>query len=149
MKKTLSTLLIAGSAFILSSCSSMITLATVPITFESAYDIKRDKIFDLSKTIQYTNTLEVLITRDKGAVGSLCAVTLSVNGNDVADFKPRERLKLYLTAGTHIFGIQYRGFCGDGALIEQAFNISSQVNNRFRISSGMRTGLNFGPSALL
>ena len=66
-------------------------------------------------------------------MGSAASAKLSIDGSDVARFRARERLDVYVKPGNHIFGIVPYPNLG-ALLVEESFNIVAEKHYYFRIS---------------
>ena len=114
------------SFLILSGCSS-----TTPIASRNAVHIPSDRHLNFKKP--HPDASVVIITRDKGLAGSLCATRVYANGKLAAYVKPGEKVQLHVRSSQIILGIQPDGICG-GAFVEREVKTSPSKPSYYRIS---------------
>jgi hypothetical protein len=85
---------------------------------------------------------QIVVTRDKGTLGSACTFDLLVDGGRVG-VKPGQQLTLYVEPGTHIVGVVPRGsICGGGVAQVEVMIAADQ-------REGLRVGMSQGWDILI
>lgn len=89
---------------------SCTTIQTVPSTGRS---VNEENVLDKQVTIPTSEKGLITITRDSGALGSACNFIIKINGVDVAELSPEEKIDTYFTPGDHIIEVRNsgRGLC--------------------------------------
>lgn len=109
--------------------------ATIPISSERANIVPPERIFNheiLSSDEQ--RNIKVVLTRDKGLVGSAVYMLFKINGKDIAKFRPGETLTIFLENGDYLFGvIPSPNLFGTHTLEETDASIKANRSNNFRI----------------
>ena len=81
-----------------------------------------------------TNASVIVITRDTGLAGSLCATKVFANGKLAAYVKPGEKVVLHIPSSQIILGAQPSGICG-GGFVEIQAKASPGKRSYYRISA--------------
>ena len=120
---------------LLSGCS------TSPVPSGEAAPVPASRLFSHQKPGPELATL--IVTRDKGFVGSGCNTTVSVDGVKSAAIGSGETAKFYLSAGDHIISASA---CGTG-LKEREATLKAGGTKRFRISIDSAMSMDLSPTA--
>ena len=126
---------------------SLNSCATSPIATTDARLVSASSILSYEYTKYDGAKPQITIVRDTGITGSLCSIRIFVNGTSTADIDPSEKVELYLEEGEHILSIKYNGICGDGQLNETVVNLEKDAMKKYRISSGLSSGIQILPTA--
>ena len=128
----------AALAVLLSACAT----TAVPTTEAKP---TRD-VLDAALTIQRDGTGKVLIKRDLGAVGSACAIRVSVNGKPLANLRAGQIVSAHLEPGEYILGASSTGICGGGDA-ESPLQLSVGEVRTYRVSIDQGASIRLGPTA--
>jgi hypothetical protein len=92
-------------------------------------------------------TGEVFLIRDKGFTGSLCAETIYVDSQEVAELRTGQGISVYLPPGDHIAGVKPDGICvgGTAAL---SINVVAGRRQVYRVARQQSGDLKIEPSPL-
>lgn len=115
--------------------------ATKPISTELAKPAPAKQIIDATLFSKKPGTGEVVIKRDSGYVGSACLTRVYIDGREVADLDPEQKITIYPTLGDHIFSAWPKGMCG-GGMSEQSGKVTEGKVLTYRIGYG--SGAEFG-----
>jgi hypothetical protein len=88
--------------------------ASTPIPNEEAQPVPGKQILQTDLLVKKDNTGKVIIKRDSGFVGSMCLSRVYVDGKELADLDPAQKIEIYPTVGSHIFSTKPRGICAGG-----------------------------------
>ncbi|CAM3570059.1 hypothetical protein [Bordetella flabilis] len=93
----------------------------------------------------------VVVTRDKGYIGSGCAMGFFVDGKLATSLAPAERATLYIPPGPVVFGTAYvgRGLCdGTGGRRERDAVLVPDTKKAYRIFSDQDGNIDVLPTTL-
>lgn len=71
--------------------------------------------------------------RDSGLYGAGQTIYLFINGEEIAGFRPSEKLQLFLSPGEYLIGVQSKPNFGLEQFIETPVRIESSQRYSFRI----------------
>lgn len=120
--------------------------ATKPISTEQAKPAPAKQILDETLFSKKPGTGEVVIKRDSGYVGSACLSRVYVDGHEVADLDPEQKITIYPALGDHIFSAWPKGMCG-GGMSEQAGKVIEGKVLTYRIGYGSGSEFGIYPTA--
>lgn len=115
--------------------------ATSPLPAEKADPAPSSRLFAYQLPLSGQGTL--LITRDKGLVGSACNTKISIDGQRAAAIGSGETAKFYLPAGDHMVSASN---CGSG-LKEREIAIPAEAVKRYRISIDSSMSMDLSPTS--
>ncbi|EAX8475141.1 hypothetical protein CQK57_03325 [Salmonella enterica] len=137
MKKMI---LVCAVGLVLTGC------ATKPVSNEDAKPVPLKQVIDASLLDKKEGTGQVIIKRDSGIFGSACLSRVYVDGKEVADIDPSQKLTIYPTIGDHIFSSWPKGICG-GGMSEQAGKVVEDKTLMYRIGYGSNGEYGIHPTA--
>jgi hypothetical protein len=114
--------------------------ATSPTPSSDADPVPSSRLFGYQKS--GTGDAVLIVTRDKGFVGSACNTSVSIDGKKSAEIGPGETARFFIPAGDHIFGASS---CGSG-LKEREASIKAGSTKKFRISIDSAMSLDLSPT---
>lgn len=120
--------------------------ATKPISTELAKSVPEKQILDKSLLTPKENTGKVIIKRDSGFMGSGCLSTVYVDGKEIANLDPAEKIEIYPSVGRHIFSAWPKGLCG-GGMSEQEGVVVNDKTIMYRIGYGTNGDYGIYPTA--
>lgn len=89
----------------------------------------------------------VFVKRDRGTVGSACAIRATVDGQGLALLRAGQGVMAHLSPGEHVFGASSTGICGGGDA-EAAITVrAGQPSLAVRISIDQGASIRIGPTA--
>lgn len=108
----------------------------MPVTPRQATDIPLERIISCKYLSLKTSTTTSILTfvRDSGLYGVGSTIYLFINGEELAGFRPEEKLQLFLEPGEYLFGVQSRPNFGLEQFIETPVRIEPSQQYSFRIS---------------
>ncbi|WP_071554131.1 hypothetical protein [Pseudomonas frederiksbergensis] len=115
--------------------------ATSPVPSNEADPVPTSRLFSYQKPTTGYSTL--IVTRDKGFVGSGCNTTVSIDGRKSAEIGSGETAKFFVPSGDHIVSASS---CGSG-LKEREASIKSGSTKRFRISIDSAMSMDLSPTS--
>ena len=123
-------------AVLLTSLTLVGCYTSKPIKTEEAKLVPQNRIFlrDYSKPCK--NCGIVIIKEDRGGMPGaiVCPATIFIDGKKVAEIRTKEKIILYLPAGSHILGMKPNSFCGWGTSISEIkVIVKPQEKNIYRI----------------
>ncbi|MGB3225198.1 MAG: hypothetical protein WBB23_20580 [Desulforhopalus sp.] len=111
--------------------------ATTVVTPQQAMPVPNERIINnkylASKINTATSTL--IFVRDSGLYGVGVTIYLYINGEEIAGFRPSEKLQLILDPGEYLLGVQSRPNFGLEQFVETPIRIEQSREYSFRISS--------------
>ncbi|ELE6461856.1 TPA: hypothetical protein NBO33_000729 [Enterobacter hormaechei] len=125
---------------------ALVGCATKPISTEQAKPAPAKQILNNTLFTKKAGTGEVVIKRDSGYVGSACLTRVYVDGREVADLDPEQKITIYPTLGDHIFSAWPKGMCG-GGMSEQAGKVIEGKVLTYRIGYGSGSEFGIYPTA--
>ena len=120
--------------------------ATRPISTSQANLVPDKRILDKQLTTLKSNTVEVVVKRDSGMMGSLCNTKIFINGSPSAELAPSEKVTFYLPEGSHIIGAWPNNPCG-GAMSEVEARVIKGRPLAFRVGYGTNGDYFINPTA--
>ncbi|MDR7285682.1 hypothetical protein J2X84_004532 [Pseudomonas corrugata] len=114
--------------------------ATSPTPLNEAEPVPSSRLFGHQKPS--TGDAILIVTRDKGFVGSACNTALIIDGKKSAEIGSGETARFYVPAGDHIIGASS---CGSG-LKEREASIKAGSTKKFRISIDSAMSLDLSPT---
>ena len=114
--------------------------ASSPVPSDKADPVPGPRLFSYQKPLAGYSTL--IVTRDKGFVGSGCNATVSIDGQRSAEIGSGETAKFFVPSGDRIISASS---CGSG-LKEREVSIQSGSTKRFRISIDSAMSLDLSPT---
>lgn len=114
--------------------------ATSPVPSDQADPVPSSRLFSNQKPVSGDATL--IVTRDRGFVGSGCKTTVSIDGRRSAEIGSGETAKFFVPAGDHIISASS---CGSG-LKDREVSIKSGGTKRFRISIDSAMSMDLAPT---
>lgn len=120
--------------------------ATSPVTYAEAEPVPLERILAKEMTTVQPNAARLSITRDSGMAGAACSQQLFIDGRHVADFRPGERLDVYVTPGEHVLSAKPGGICGGGTG-EVGITVAAKQWKRYRMSRGQDGTIAFSATA--
>ena len=110
--------------------------ATLPVSPMQATDIPPARITSSKYLTPQSGTTSSALTfvRDSGFYGVGTTIYLFINGEEIAGFRPEEKLQLFLEPGEYLFGVQSRPNFGLEQFIETPVRIEPSQQYSFRIS---------------
>jgi hypothetical protein len=115
--------------------------ATTPTPSSEADPVPNARLFGYQKPGNGDAIL--IVTRDKGFVGSACNTTVSIDGKKSAEIGSGETVRFFVPAGDHIVGASS---CGSG-LKEREAIIKAGSTKKFRISIDSAMSMDLSPTA--
>jgi hypothetical protein len=109
--------------------------ATSPVSSSSAPDVPPQRIINSSLTTPFQGAALLVVTRDRGLMGSACNSRVFIDGQPIADLAPGERVVAYVLEGEHVVGATATGICGGGTA-ETGAAVKAGQSKAYRISSG-------------
>ena len=95
--------------------ASLVGCATAPVSSETAAAVPSDRLFNAELTTSAPDKARVVVTRDRGIMGSACTIQVFCDGTLAAGIRSEEKIVLYLSPGEHIVGVKHGGgICGGG-----------------------------------
>ncbi|WP_200384214.1 hypothetical protein [Rhodocyclus tenuis] len=77
---------------------------------------------------------QLTFVRDSGLYGVGVTIYLFIDGEEIAGFRPEEKLIIYLPKGEYLLGVQSKSNFGIEQFIETPIRIDASKNYGFRIS---------------
>jgi len=114
--------------------------ASSPVPSGEASPVPSKRLFAYQTSVPGESFL--VVTRDKGFVGSGCNGTVSVDGVRAAEVGTGETAKFRVAPGEHIISVST---CGSG-LKERETSIRSGATKKFRISIDSAMSLDLSPT---
>jgi len=114
--------------------------ATSPVPSNEAAPVPSSRLFAFQSQAHGDSTL--VVTRDKGFVGSGCNTTVSIDGRRAAEVGSGETAKFRVAPGEHIVSASS---CGSG-LKERETNIKAGGTKKFRISIDSAMSMDLSPT---
>ncbi|KTC10565.1 hypothetical protein AO391_26435 [Pseudomonas marginalis ICMP 9505] len=128
-------LIAAVAMMVLAGC------ATSPLPAENADPVPGSRVFAFQAPLEGKSSL--IVTRDKGFVGSACNTNISIDGTRAAAIGSGETANFHLTPGEHMISASS---CGSG-LKEREVSIPTGSTKRYRISIDSAMSLDLSPTA--
>ena len=125
-------------------CAFLASCATTPVPTSEAKPASA--ILNSSMTIPRPMVGQVIIKRDMGVIGSVCAIRASVNGKPLADLRIGEIVVAYLEPGDYVLGASSTGICGGGDA-EAGVSVRIGEVRTYRISIDPGASIRIGPTA--
>lgn len=120
--------------------------ATKPVSNEAAQPVPEKQILNRDLLTEKENTGKVIIKRDSGFMGSACFSRVYLDGKEIADLDPAQKIELYPPVGRHIFSAWPKGACG-GGMSEQEGMVESGKVIMYRIGYGTNGDYGIYPTA--
>lgn len=122
--------------------------ATAPTQLADTSAVPQDRQLAgwASLTTPADGKVKVTIVRDSGFFGADMRMALSIDGQLMAKIKAGEKVDVYLSPGTHIFGAAP---WKKDRLTEAAFQIGEGLPQTYRITLEAGSGIRFQPSAAI
>lgn len=114
--------------------------ATSPVPSSEADPVPSSRLFAFQAPAPGDSTL--VVTRDKGFVGSGCNTTVSIDGRRAAEVGSGETAKFRVAPGEHIVSASS---CGSG-LKERETNVKAGSTKKFRISIDSAMSMDLSPT---
>ncbi|CDH25085.1 lipoprotein [Xenorhabdus bovienii] len=131
---------LAAAAFFIVGC------ATTPVSNEAAKPVPEKQIIKHDLLIKKEGTGKVIIKRDSGFGGSACLSRIYVDGKELADLDPAQKIEVYPKVGRHIFSAHPKGICG-GGMSEQEGRVVEDETLTYRIGYGSNGDYGIYPTA--
>jgi hypothetical protein len=119
----------------------LVGCATSPTPSGQADPVPGSRLFEYQKPS--TGAAILIVTRDKGFMGSGCNTTVSIDGKKSAEIGSGETARFYVPAGDHIVGASA---CGSG-LKEREASLKAGSTKKFRISIDSAMSMDLSPTA--
>jgi hypothetical protein len=119
---------------------------TTPVPYAQAAWVPQSRILDQRWLAPSQGSGKLIVTRDSGLYGSGCAIRLFVDGAEVADFVPAERIELFLPVGEHILSAKPRGLICVGTF-ETSVVIAPDGQKAYRMAVGANGDIHIQPTA--
>lgn len=114
--------------------------ASGPVATSQAGDVPSSRILTKRWLSPYPGTGTLIVKRDSGFIGAICAVRVHVGDTAVADLMPSEKIELFLPVGDRVVRAATTGFCRDGES-EIKIAISARTKRVLRIVTGESEGI--------
>lgn len=124
----------------LSACSN------TPVPTNQAKEVSAQRLTTPAFSSSEDRAGTIIIKRDAGTMGSLCAVYISLDGVGLAKLESEEKITAHVTPGRHIVSAQPKGAC-TGGLSEQATTVSKGETQVFRASFASAGDFSLSPTA--
>ncbi|PHM67151.1 hypothetical protein [Xenorhabdus kozodoii] len=131
---------LVAAAFFIVGC------ATTPVSNESAKPVPEKQIIQRDLLVKKEGTGKVIIKRDSGFIGSACLSRVYVDGKELADLDPAQKIEIYPKVGRHIFSAKSKGICG-GGMSEQEGRVTEDEMLTYRIGYGSNGDYGIYPTA--
>lgn len=135
---------------VLAACVVIAGCGTVPVAPDRAAPVPAARILDASWLTPDAAKVPVTIARDKGFVGSACAMRIDVARRQVAAIEQGERVVIYLAPGLHVMQVQSvgAGLCSSGVSTVKEATVEAKLGEpvAMRISMDMQ-GIYFARTA--
>ncbi|MDR2689000.1 MAG: hypothetical protein LBB76_04500 [Azoarcus sp.] len=96
-----------GVAVLMAGCT------THRVATEDATFVPDDQIWNRDFLVEGENTGKVTIKRDSGILGSALSGRIYVDGVEIADLNPSEKIVLYLPVGMRVIGLGFKTLTGE------------------------------------
>jgi hypothetical protein len=106
--------------------------ASKPVKLENAKRINLKSGSRYSKESDKKNA-SIVIIRDSGAGGGLCAVDISIDSHTVASLNTSDYIEIFVKPGNYFLGAKHQ--C-QGILTEEDINIKTKEKQQFRVQIG-------------
>ena len=120
--------------------------ATTPVSSQTAERVPVERVFDQARTNPSAGTHELIVTRDRGMMGVVCATEVYADGNRIANIRTGERVSIYLAVGEHIVGVKPSGACGGGTA-QVEVRITPGKVTKLRVAAGQSGDIKIEHSA--
>ncbi|MCF4997368.1 hypothetical protein GIW70_22215 [Pseudomonas syringae] len=114
--------------------------ATSPVPSGEADPVPSSRLFSHQEPSDGGAIL--IVTRDKGFVGSGCNTTVSIDGRKSAEIGSGETARFFVSDGDHIVSASA---CGSG-LKERETSVKKGITKRFRISIDSAMSMDLSPT---
>jgi hypothetical protein len=130
---------------LLTSMVALVSCATEPMPTSAAVAVPLERIFNPALTKQRPGTGSLIVKRDPGFKGSICAFRLHEGGKLFAEILPGEKVQIYLAPGDHIIGLKTDMMCDNN--IEASVTLTEGQTRTYRAGMGGNNELLLHPTA--
>lgn len=123
-------------ALALALIATLSACATTPTPTSLAKDVPVSRVLDSRYSKPASDTGEVIVKRDTGAVGSACNPIVYVDAVPVADIDVAEKIVLHLPEGEHVISAGFKGGLCSNGLAEVTAIVKRGSRSSYRIGFG-------------
>lgn len=108
--------------------------ATRAVPPTSANDVPRERVFSSSYLApQHATASRLTFVRDSGLFGVGVTIHLFLDGEEIAGFRPGERLELFLAPGEYLLGVKSNPNFGLEQFVETPVRVEPSQQYSFRV----------------
>ena len=138
-KKMKQYLIAFGAAMALAGC------ATTPVTAENATPVPASKLIAFGTPPANGDYGTLIVTRDRGIIGSPCDTIIFIDGKEVGRIGAGETARFYIPASEFIIGAKPTAACA-GGLKEREVKLVGGTTKHYRISIDTSMSMDLSPT---